>query len=786
MGFLSSLFGGGDSRPATTTNVVSQKLPDEIAPFVSEVLKEGKAQFEAEKAAGYQPYTGQTSADLTAEQERALAGLSGLVGTQQPFLDESAGIIRQGAEQFTGDTAQKFMSPYQQAVTDIEKREATRNFEGNILPRLEAQAVGAGAMSGLGSRAGVEFSEAQRNQSQLLADIQAKGQQRAFDAARNEFGLQKAREGQMASNIANLGGRQVSADLTELGALKSAGEERQQQTQGALDEAYFKFLEEQQFPKQNLAEYSQLIYGNPLTSLPTRSSTETSSPFQPSTGQNLLGIGLGAANIFGLGGGFSTDGFSRNQFSNTVFGGKKKEGGKVDEGLSSLPVVKAQVGTPGGMVIPPLSLSGKPFSTDIDTRPEYEKISDELMDPTTSAERRAQLISELTSGRMSSTVPSQAATKARNTKRENELSGINIKADDARVTANETGLTALKRAVNIGDTARRDILDNTLDNKRADLIEGMQARGASRKEIQDALNAMPKRGPGLSTKTGSAQGIGKDITNILDTLRTDVNKQQSLDDTRKRADILALGGMKRADTEKGIAGKSDITTTESAGKERNINKEQQGAELIGKTKAASLISKLTNEQASRLKEFTLRQTGIDKIENLPEKALAEFIKIEELNLKKEKTKTDRIAAGKKGKADQQSPVPYFKDLKDTIALGLGYVYDEETNTVMDGKVPIDGADAREYQKLALNAENKFAKYMEGKATNNTNFLKAQRLVNNFIDTEIKKLRRNKANVSAILKKYPNAKKGTGKNSNKYYIPNTDPKTKAKSPFIEVS
>ena len=291
MGFLSSLFGGGGSKPATTTNVVSQKLPDEIAPFVSEVLKEGKAQFEAEKAAGYRPYTGQTSADLTAEQERALTGLSGLVGTQQPFIDESAGIIRQGAEEFTGDTAQKFMSPYQQAVTDIEKREATRNFEGNILPRLEAQAVGAGAMSGLGSRAGVEFAEAQRNQAQLLSDIQAKGQQRAFDAARNEFGLQKAREAEMAGNIANLGGQQFSAGLSELGALKSAGEERQQQTQGALDEAYFKFLEEQQFPKQNLAEYSQLIYGNPLTTLPTRSSTTTDTPFQPSSGANLLSAG---------------------------------------------------------------------------------------------------------------------------------------------------------------------------------------------------------------------------------------------------------------------------------------------------------------------------------------------------------------------------------------------------------------------------------------------------------------------------------------------------------------
>ena len=347
MGFLSSLFGGGGSKPATTTNIVSQKLPDEIAPFVSEVLKEGKAQFEAEKAAGYRPYTGQTSADLTAEQERALTGLSGLVGTQQPFLDESAGIIRRGAEEFTGDTAQKFMSPYQQAVTDIEKREAQRNFEGNILPRLEAQAVGAGAMSGLGSRAGVEFAEAQRNQAQLLADIQAKGQQRAFDAARNEFGLQKAREAEMAGNIANLGGQQFSAGLSELGALKSAGEERQQQAQGALDEAYFKFLEEQQFPKQNLAEYSQLIYGNPLTSIPTRSSTTTDTPFQPSSGANLLSAGLGAANIFGLGGGFGK-GFSLNQLGQS-FGFPKKEGGKV---VSGLPVVARNKGSIGRFDIP--------------------------------------------------------------------------------------------------------------------------------------------------------------------------------------------------------------------------------------------------------------------------------------------------------------------------------------------------------------------------------------------------------------------------------------------------
>ena len=369
MGFLSSLFGGGSSRPATTTNVVSSKLPPEIAPYVEQILKEGSAQFETEKAAGYQPYTGETTAQLTAQQEAALTGLEGLAGTQKPFLDEAGQIVRQGAEQFTGDTAQQYMSPYQQAVTDIELREAQRRFEGDTLPRLEAQAVGMGGMSGLGSRAGVEMAEAQRSQNQLLADIQAKGQQRAFDAARQEFGLQKAREREMASDITGLGRQEVTAGLAELGALKSAGEERQALAQSALDEAYLKYQQEQQFPKQNLAEFSQLVYGNPLVNQATRSTTTTATPYQPSTGQQLLGMGLGAANIYGMGGGFGKSGFSLGQLGQS-FGFPKKEGGVVGRaeggGLSDLPVIQRQ--TSGGLGFNlPTSMATGPSSTEFQT-----------------------------------------------------------------------------------------------------------------------------------------------------------------------------------------------------------------------------------------------------------------------------------------------------------------------------------------------------------------------------------------------------------------------------------
>jgi hypothetical protein len=342
MGFLSSLFGVKDRTPATTTNVVSTKLPEELAPFVKEVLGEAQDLYKGEIERGYDPYTGQTIAPLTAEEQQAMAGIAGLAGTTTPLLQEGLQTYRQGAEKFTGDTAQQYMSPYQQAVTDIEKREAQRNFEGNILPRLEAQAVQQGAMSGLGSRAGVEMAEAQRNQAQLLADIQAKGQQKAFQDARQGFEQQKARETTMAGNIARTGPALFQAGLAEQGALQTVGEQKRQLGQSALDEAYAKFLEERNFPKQTLADYSSTIYGSaPSFSTGARSITGTSLPGAPSTGQQLLGLGLTGLNIFGAGTKGGTQAFNLGAAGQGL---RFKEGGQVGE---ELPVINRRIG--GGL-----------------------------------------------------------------------------------------------------------------------------------------------------------------------------------------------------------------------------------------------------------------------------------------------------------------------------------------------------------------------------------------------------------------------------------------------------
>lgn len=108
--------------------------------------------------AGYLPYEGQTIADFTPEQMKAMEGLAGVVGTGKPLQEEALALARGQKERFTGDIAQEYMSPYQQAVIDIEKREAAKDFESMIMPQFEKQAISAGGMSGYGSRAGVQAS----------------------------------------------------------------------------------------------------------------------------------------------------------------------------------------------------------------------------------------------------------------------------------------------------------------------------------------------------------------------------------------------------------------------------------------------------------------------------------------------------------------------------------------------------------------------------------------------------------------------------------------------------
>ena len=301
MGFLSSLFDFGD-KPTTTSSNVIPKYPEELKPYIEEAMKANQEIYKQRLEGGYQPYTGQTIAGFTPEEIASQEGLKSLVGTQAPLQQEALNLARGTSRQFTPETAQEYMSPYLRTALDAQKQEAQRQYERIAVPQFEAQAVAAGGMSGLGSRAGVEAAERATGQNRLLANIEAEGQQKAFQAAQDAFKDQTARERQAAAQISTAAPNIFKSALSEQGLLQTMGEQKRDLGQSTLDEAYLKYIEQQQFPESQLARYQSSIYGNPLLKQPSYNTTGTKSGGGPGLGKTLLGLGTAAMGFGGSGG----------------------------------------------------------------------------------------------------------------------------------------------------------------------------------------------------------------------------------------------------------------------------------------------------------------------------------------------------------------------------------------------------------------------------------------------------------------------------------------------------
>ena len=331
MSILSSLLGLGQGQPTQVipTTIAEPKIAEEIAPFLKDILGKGQALYKQRMEEGFVPFEGQTLADVTAQQKAAQEGIAGLVGTQKPVLDEAGALVRAGSERATAEALQPFMNPYQQAVTDIAKRQAQERFEQETLPGLRKQAIDAGAFGG--SRAAMRESQAQDAQARLLADLQAKGDLAAFQNAQAQFAAQKQREAQTAEGLTGLATTQFGQQLKEFGQLEAVGREEQQRQQQLLDESYKRFLQERGFPEQQLGQYQALVAGTPIGQ---QSITRTPQQFQPSPIAQALGTATGVANIYGA--------FSNPAFNPISSPKLSKEGGQV---------VPAKEGTEGGLSV---------------------------------------------------------------------------------------------------------------------------------------------------------------------------------------------------------------------------------------------------------------------------------------------------------------------------------------------------------------------------------------------------------------------------------------------------
>lgn len=296
--------GGGGGAPPAQQTVTQTNLPEYARPYFENIMQRAQAEsyrgyqpYEAERIAGFQP--AQTAAQQetlgmrTPEQLAAgttLAGMGGLgaLGAGEQFASMVTDPSRMEA----------YMSPYQQAVTDIAKREAIREAQ------IAQQQVNLGAArQGTygGARQALAQAERERGLLDRLSNIQATGSQKAFEAARQaqQFGADLGLRGvgqavQAGQTLGQLGQTQQAADLQRLTAQEAVGGQQRALEQQRLDQAYADFLRQRDYPMEQLGYFSNLMRGIPVQ----LGSTQTTYAQPPSIASQLGGLGLAGLGLY--------------------------------------------------------------------------------------------------------------------------------------------------------------------------------------------------------------------------------------------------------------------------------------------------------------------------------------------------------------------------------------------------------------------------------------------------------------------------------------------------------
>ena len=358
--------GGGGQQAPTQTTVNNTSIPDYARPYVETMLGTTQQQLYnyetdpttgqkfATSMKGYTPFSEDPSkyvAGFSPMQEQSFKSAANM-GTS-PQLDTASGIAglagqrgmgaqydptqfnaqQVGTQDYTGQNVNQYMNPYMQNVVDIQQREAQR--QADIAGTQRAgQAVRSGAFGG--SRAGVMEAEAARNLAMQKGDIQAQGQNAAFQNAQQQFNTQQQRDLQAqlanqgaglqaqqmgeqskqygagygmqglqtglqaAGQLGQLGQTQYGQQLSNVGLQNQMGAQQQAQQQGILNQQIQNYAMAQQYPQQQLAFMSNMLRG-----LPLQSTTTNMYQAAPSNVSQLAGLGMagyGLSRMAGTGG----------------------------------------------------------------------------------------------------------------------------------------------------------------------------------------------------------------------------------------------------------------------------------------------------------------------------------------------------------------------------------------------------------------------------------------------------------------------------------------------------
>jgi hypothetical protein len=269
---------------------------------------------EAESKREYTPYEGQRLADENADTLRSremarAAAEGGIPGLTQAATGTASGMNRalQGmdfqSQDFGSAQAQQYMSPYIQNVLDVQKNQAVLDFQRQQAGR-DASAVDAGAFGG--SRGAVQQGLANEALQRQLGEIQATGQQKAFEQAQQQFGAD--RDARMAAEkmglsaaeslsgqsaqLAALGEKARAGDIESAQLLEKIAKDRYAREQAGLDLAYEDFVRQRDMPREDLTFLSSILRGVPVQPSTETTKLQSRDPFQDLLGTGIAGLGL--------------------------------------------------------------------------------------------------------------------------------------------------------------------------------------------------------------------------------------------------------------------------------------------------------------------------------------------------------------------------------------------------------------------------------------------------------------------------------------------------------------
>jgi len=189
---------------------------------------------------------------------------------------------------------QAYMSPYMQNVMDVNKAEAYRDAQKQL---VGANLASARQGSYGGARNALMQSEADRNLQTKLGGIQATGMQSAFEDARKSQLAQAAGYNQLGATLGQLGTAQQASDIDRIKTQGAYGDLQRATQQQQLDAQYQDLMRQLDYPMETIGTMSNLLRGVPIQQT-SQTTTNTTPP--PSFASQLTGAGITGLSLYNM------------------------------------------------------------------------------------------------------------------------------------------------------------------------------------------------------------------------------------------------------------------------------------------------------------------------------------------------------------------------------------------------------------------------------------------------------------------------------------------------------